>query len=1174
MKRIVVAFALATNAWLASGQAPALLTPGLPIVGIAAAPGSTTSAIAVAGTGGNAYPASESPDLAIDGNTATKYLNFAKTNTGLIVTIPGGLATVTAIRFTTANDVPERDPLAVTLEGANASDPAAAAAAGSAWTLLYSGASGLATDPGRFTSGPTVTFANTARFTTYRLLVTNVRNASGANSMQFSEVQFFGAAPDTEPPTIAAKAPAPGTQNSLDSIVVSFSEPVQGVNAADLLVNGHPATGVGGGPATYTFSFPPPPLGPVQITWSTSHGITDLSSTPNAFNATGPGATWQYNFVDDIAPTATVLPFPGAVVRQLHELEVLFSEAVTNVEASDLLINSAPASTVDKVAPGQFVFSFPEPAAGTVRVAWATGHGIRDLATNNFAGGAWTYTLDPSLPSTGVIISEFMASNDETLNDEDGDPSDWIELRNTDSTTASLNGWYLTDDIDNLKKWRIPNASLAPETYLVVFASDKNRTNPAAQLHTNFKLAKDRDYLALVSPEGQVVSAFTPYYPTQQTDVSYGRDQTTPTFVGYFIQPTPGGPNSTGGAGFAPPVVMSRPGGTFRSTFQLTLATASPTATIRYTLDGSAPTASSPLYTAPITISTTSRIRARAFESSLLPGPIQSESYILLASSLVNFSSDLPLMVIHNFGAGAVPADTDQPGFLAIFEPGATGRSSLTNMPALTTRIGFNIRGRSTAGYAVELWNEANQDKNMSVLGMPEESDWVLYAPNMYDRPLIHNSFIYHLSNEIGRYAPRTRFVELWVNTTGGALTGPVPSGDYRGVYVLMEKIKRNERRVDINRLEPQNTQAPSVTGGYMFKVGDDMDFNERAFYAANLNIAYQYPNGLEMVTSQRVAQSNYIQSYFNSFYAALTGPDPDNAATGYPAYIDLDSWIDHHLLNVATLNVDGLRLSAYFFKDRDKRIEMGPIWDFDRSMGTSGGDDARPFNPRNWRGLSNDGGTDFFNAAVWSNPWYSLLFKRPDFWQRYIDRYQELRTTYFSNAHLHALIDGLAAQLREAQPRDVLQWHDTTPRSGTLSYNGYTHTFHGTYQGEIDFMKRWLNDRLDFMDTNFLARPIASRPAGPVSAGSTVTLSDPAGATIYYTLNGTDPRAPGTSAGAHQRSPDPYRPASARFHRTLQPRARKRGHQRLVPHRFLRIPQEVPAPHSHHPGPRRLRGL
>lgn len=855
-----------------------------------------------------------------------------------------------------------------------------------------------------------------------------------------------------------------------------------------------------------------------------------------------------------------VRPPAGATVRQLESIEVQFSKPVHGVDASDLLLNGQPASDLTMGEPGQFMFDFSEPAPGLVQVSWAVNHGITDLssAANPFPGGSWSYTLDPTAEPPSLWISEFMASNQGTLNDDDGDRSDWIEIYNAGELAEDLGGWYLTDDPDDLTQWRFPSVTLLPNSYLVVFASGKDRTDPAAPLHTNFRLAKEGEYLALVNPRIDVVSDFNPMFPDQLDDISYGRDRIDPSLVGYFAEPTPGAPNATRGAGFAPEVNFSRPGGTFLTPFSLELSVGSASAQVRYTTDGNMPTPSSPLYSSAIPVRTTTQVRARAFEPGLLPGPPSSEVYLQIGSSLAGFTSDLPIVVLHNFGAGSIPSSSAilrQLVGVAIFEPDATGRSSLTNMATLSARAGINIRGSSTQGfpkasYRLEFWDEFGDGKDRAVLGMPEEEDWILYAPNLFDVPLIHNPFAFRLSRDVGRYAPRTRMVEVFVNTTGGSVNGPVPSGHYRGVYVLSENIKRGPDRVAIERLAPEHTQPPELTGGYLLKI-DRRDSDEREFNAAGLNIIYRYPNGLEMVTPQRSAQASYIRDYFNAFYAALTGPTPGDPLSGYEAYIDVESWIDHHLLNVIPMNVDALRLSAYFHKGREGRIEMGPIWDFDRSMGTSKGGDTRAFNPENWRGQTWDEGTDFFNSSpVFSNPWYHRLFREIDFWQRYIDRYQLLRESVLSKSHIFGIVDSLADELREAQPREVARWggsggSDTSPRFGIHSFNGYAHDFPGTFQGEIDFMKRWLSDRLDFIDDNFLPRPVSSHPGGPFPLGENLTLNARPGATIYYTLDGSDPRAPG---GAISATAQIYTgPIPITTNAQLVARARDVSHQNLT---------------------------
>lgn len=128
----------------------------------------------------------------------------------------------------------------------------------------------------------------------------------------------------------------------------------------------------------------------------------------------------------------------------------------------------------------------------------------------------------------GVIISEFMAYNVRTLADEDGDFSDWIEIHNPTTNTVNLAGYFLTDDPERFTKWAFPSVTLAPQGYLVVFASGKNRTSNPAKLHTNFQLDGAGDFLALVKPDGVTLAdVYAPAFPNQRNDVSYGVSQNT-----------------------------------------------------------------------------------------------------------------------------------------------------------------------------------------------------------------------------------------------------------------------------------------------------------------------------------------------------------------------------------------------------------------------------------------------------------------------------------------------------------------------------------------------------------------------------------------------------------------------------------------------------------------------
>src|SRR5436305_10159985 len=173
---------------------------------------------------------------------------------------------------------------------------------------------------------------------------------------------------------------------------------------------------------------------------------------------------------------------------------------------------------------------------------------------------------------SSAYISEFMADNQHGLKDEDGNPSPWIELHNGGSTLINLNGWFLTDTVTNLTKWRFPGVVLLPDKYMFVFASGKNRTNDVAHLHTNFRLKNEGDYLALASPATNVVSEFAPSYPTQRPDISYGRVRGEPAIHGAMLHPTPGAANASSGPGFATEVTFSRAGASFTVPFTVQLS--------------------------------------------------------------------------------------------------------------------------------------------------------------------------------------------------------------------------------------------------------------------------------------------------------------------------------------------------------------------------------------------------------------------------------------------------------------------------------------------------------------------------------------------------------------------------------------------------------------------------
>ena len=802
------------------------------------------------------------------------------------------------------------------------------------------------------------------------------------------------------------------------------------------------------------------------------------------------------------------VPGAGSTVEELTTVEVRFDVPVTGVDAEDLLVNGVPATAVTASSADAYVFSFAHPQAGLVEFRWTVDAGIVDGSqpAQGFLGGSWKVSFDPALARRHVMISEFMADNDVTLYDDDCDRSDWIEIYNAGTTAVDLFHWSLTDDPHTPTKWQFPSHILEPGAYLVVFASQKNKTtlpvracrtklNSLVGYHTNFRLDPNGEYLALVAPDGEVISEFAPAYPPQRRDVSYGRDPASPNSVGYFTKPTPRAVNSSTGNGFAPAVRFSRPGMTFVDAFALTLSCDDQDATIRYTLDGSFPSESSSsllTYTGPIQIKNTVQVRARAFHSGLLPGTASSETYLMLTNDLTHLASltsSLPVVVITTLKSAIIGASINTAAHFSLFEP-RDGLTSLQTRPTLATRVGIKTRGSSTGGqpqsnFAVEWWDEFNQDKDLPILGMPEDSEWVLYAPSEFDATLVHNPFTMGLSRQMNFAAPQTRFVEVYLNKGG-----PIRSNDWFGVYVLMQKPGLAKGRIDEPKAAPEDVTFPEVTGSYLFKT-DRLDPGDTGFSAGGSQNCYVEPKEREIKSPQRAPQMAYLTQYFRDMDNSLRASNPNmrDPVLGYRAYLDITNWVDFHILELLSGQVDAIRLSTYFYKPRNGKVKYGPRWDYDRAWESKA--DDRDNNPRVW-----DTGGGLFTV-----PWWNRVLADRDAWQLWIDRWHWHRQTTLSQSNMFSFLDSLTNQIRFSQPKESKKWPVTAPR--------------GSYYNEVGIMKNWISNRLAWIDGQMAQPPRLSQPGGIVPSGFALSLlpptsfSSPTNLTIYYTLDGSDPRPP-----------------------------------------------------------------
>ena len=524
-----------------------------------------------------------------------------------------------------------------------------------------------------------------------------------------------------------------------------------------------------------------------------------------------------------------------------------------------------------------------------------------------------------------------------------------------------------------------------------------------------------------------------------------------------YMRPSPAEDNSIGGIGLLEPPEFSMEGRAFSEPFTLEIMSNHPQALIRYTLDGSIPDETSSVYADPLEVIVSSQIRARSFLADHLASQTATEQFIRLGDDLVDFSSDLPLMVFDTFGQAVPPTNTKS--FInaagAVFDIGEAGRAHLTAQPDLISRVGFRERGSSSAGqlkkpYRVEFRQDHNDDDlDVDILGLSPESDFILVPGYLFDRSMNRNTVIYDLSNQVGAYASRTKYVEVFVNAGRGQVT----RDNYMGVYPLVETVKIGANRLDIGQMSPQYTTEPLVTGGYIFKFDRPAPGESGVQLAPDFNVQMVDPN--EQDINQNPAQLEYLRTYVADLVAALDAPDFTHPETGqhYSDWVDVGSVIDHYILYEIWQATDALFFSGHWYKPRDGKLRPGPIWDFDRSAGST---DGRNNNPRGWFAINSA-------PAIWHDFFVDLEFR-----QSFIDRWSELQVNVLSWNNIAATYDRITDPIAEAQVRNFQQWTDVPPRSNGGIYD----VLDGTWEGEVLHMKLYLQDRQHWMRSLFVQTP------------------------------------------------------------------------------------------------------
>ncbi|MCU0326385.1 MAG: CotH kinase family protein [Spirosomaceae bacterium] len=432
-------------------------------------------------------------------------------------------------------------------------------------------------------------------------------------------------------------------------------------------------------------------------------------------------------------------------------------------------------------------------------------------------------------------------------------------------------------------------------------------------------------------------------------------------------------------------------------------------------------------------------------------------SYIAHSQQLT--TSNLPIIIIDTKGKVIL----DEPKVSAemkIINNGKGKTNKITDKPTdYDGLIGIELRGSSSQmwpkkPYGFELQDAKGNALNASIFGFPPESDFTLFA-SYNERSLMHAVLAFKLAREIFPYASRTQYIELVLN------------GQYQGIYVVMERIKRDVNRVNISNLREEDIKGDELTGGYIIKIDKPTGSNLGSWtsqYSNNpMNPAKKSVYFYEAPKSINNFQKAYIKAFMDSVENAIQAPNFTDPRMGYRKFINTSSFVKMMVLNEVTKNIDGYRISSFFYKDKnskDGRLVCGPPWDYDFSFGMPD---------------YCDGWTTFnfvfenFNTICSNDNW-----QVPFFWNRLVQDkafYNELKTEYTFQRikgalrleRIKAHIDSMATELQEAQVRNFQKWRILG------RYDWPTKTFPATWEGEVAEIFPWVEARLNWLDRQWL---------------------------------------------------------------------------------------------------------
>jgi len=395
-------------------------------------------------------------------------------------------------------------------------------------------------------------------------------------------------------------------------------------------------------------------------------------------------------------------------------------------------------------------------------------------------------------------------------------------------------------------------------------------------------------------------------------------------------------------------------------------------------------------------------------------------------------STLFPIVDINTDAYGIPCLDSQYIARMSVINNSIGMYNKLTSPPSdYNGRISIKLHGSSSTyfpkkSFGIETQDSAGNNNNVSLLGMPKENDWILVS-QFTDRSLIRNELAFIIGRRMGHYEPRTRYCNLVLN------------GEFLGLYTLSEKITRDSCRVNVAKLKTTDISGEELTGGYILKY-------DRPDYKV-LQVVYPKKKDLQP------EQQDYIEQYFNNFYASLDKPDFLDPDSGTASYIDKPSFIDYLLAEEAMNNVDAYHFSTYMYKNRsnrDGKINFGPLWDHDIAFGNFG--DCE--DPSGWR-FNEMGNLCMHLPEILRDT--SLVHQMQKSWRIY-------RNNFLSDNSMIITIDSLTNYLTTERVRNFQVWPIL---NGQLFGGCYYYFQDHSYDEEIDSLKTWINRRFSWIDDN-----------------------------------------------------------------------------------------------------------